>query len=73
MSINIPYFVFMAESEGLITCTREGAIQNVIRQLRQVDDPNDPEVQAEIFHSVGLNPFSLSELEILRIEAGVER
>jgi hypothetical protein len=70
--MNIPYFLYMAECEGMID-TREGKIQKVIQLLAAADDPNSVEAQQQAFAQVNLNLFSLTSMEQLRIESEVAK
>lgn len=68
--MNLPYFLYMAENEGIldIVNTREAKINAAVRLFqdyaRNGYNINDARIQASIFDEVGINPETLSTLEI---------
>lgn len=68
--MNLPYFFYMAENEGIldIVDTREAKINAAVRLFqdyaRNGYNINDARTQASVFDEVGINPETLSTLEI---------
>jgi len=68
--MNLPYFLYMAETEGMldIVDTREAKINAAVRLFqdyaRNGYNINDARIQASVFDEVGINPETLSTLEI---------
>lgn len=52
---------------------RKEKIEQFINLLSKAEDPNDPQLQAVLFKSVHLDPFSLTPMEQLQIESEVSR
>ena len=53
--------------------TKRGKMEKIIRLLAETDDPNNLEVQNNIFTSVGLNIEDLTSAEIQYMENEIAR
>lgn len=69
--IDIPYAMFMAESEGLLD-TRESAINRIIKEIKEYPDDS---ISNLIFYSIcedcGITAGTLSDEEMERISRAV--
>ena len=73
MEIGSPYHLFMMEKEGLLN-TRESKLNAVIKELRAYGDAAaDLGVQIQCFKNCGLDMNSLTQREIGRIEAALNK
>ena len=73
MEIGSPYHMFMMEKEGLLN-TRESKLNAVIKELQAYGDAAaDLGVQIQCFQNCGLDMNSLTQREIGRIEAALNK
>ena len=76
--MNLPYFLYMAEAEGMtdIVNTKEAKINAAARLFQDYSragyNINDCRIQASIFDEVGLDPNHLSSFDINNLTRKVE-
>lgn len=73
MRVGSPYHMYMMEQAGMLN-TREGKLNAVIKELQACGDAAaDLGVQKQCFQSCGLDMNSLTQQEIRRIEAALNK
>lgn len=73
MRVGSPYHMYMMEQAGMLN-TREGKLNAVIKELQACGDAAvDLGVQKKCFQNCGLDMNSLTQQEIRRIEAALNK
>ena len=73
MRVGSPYHMYVMEQAGMLN-TREGKLNAVIKELQASGDAAaDLGVQKQCFQSCGLDMNSLTQREISRIEAALNK
>lgn len=73
MRVGSPYHMYMMEQAGMLN-TREGKLNAVIKELQACGDAAaDLGVQKQCFQKCGLDINSLTQQEIRRIEAALNK
>ena len=73
MKIGSPYHMYMMEKAGMLN-TRESKINAVIKELQACGDAAaDLSVQVQCFQNCGLDINSLTQREVRRIEAALNK